>query len=235
MKQKDKPDARTAAARISANRKKKPAPSGAGAAGAAGSSLLKKNEFTLIIAGALVVTLVVFFLFFRSSDSQTRAVPSVSRDTLSGEMQERLASMEAAIENMQAKLSFAAGEGSDADLNATLARLQQQISRLEVAAQVKFDSLTERMGNLEKKLSAVSKQAAAPEPEKNEPRKNAPVVKKSTTVQDKKAAKVFHTVKKGETLWSISRKYNTTVAALRKINNLSPDADIYPGTDIAVR
>lgn len=232
MKQKDKPDAKTAASRISANRKKKPAPS---AAGAAGSSLLKKNEFTLIIAGALVVTLVVFFLFFRSSDSQTQAVPSVSQDTLSEEMQDRMAAMETAMENMQAKLSFAVGEGADADLDATLARLQQQISRLEAAAQVKFDSLTERMGNLEQKLSAVSKQAAAPDPEKNEPRKNTPVVKKSTTVQNKKAATVFHTVKKGETLWSISRKYNTTVAALRKINNLAPDADIYPGTDIAVR
>ncbi len=232
MKQKDKPDAKTAAAQVSANRKKKPAPAGARTAG---SSLLKKNEFTLIIAGALVVTVLVFFLFFRSSDSQTQAVPSVSRDTLSGEMQERLASMEAAIENMQAKLSFAAGDGTDADLNATLARLQQQISRLEVAAQVKFDSLTERMGNLEQKLSAVRKMAAAPEPVTSQSAETRPVVKKSTAVQDKKPASIFHTVKKGETLWSISRKYNTTVTALRKLNKLAPDADIYPGTNIVVR
>ena len=124
---------------------------------------------------------------------------------------------------------------SDVDPNATLARLQQQISRLEAAAQVKFDSLTERVGNLEQKLSAVSKQAAAPEPVKKDLKKNTLMVKKSTAEQDKKTATVFHTVKKGETLWSISRKYKTTVAALRKRNNLTQDAQIYPGTSIAVR
>ena len=232
MKKKEKPDAGKAAAQISANRKKKPAPAGAMASR---SSLLKKNEFTLIIAGALVVTLVVFFLFFRSSDSQNQAVTAVSQETLSEDIHERLTSMEAAIENMQAKLSFVAGDGSDVDPNATLARLQQQISRLEAAAQVKFDSLTERVGNLEQKLSAVSKQAAAPEPVKKDLKKNTLIVKKSTAEQDKKTATVFHTVKKGETLWSISRKYKTTVAALRKRNNLTQDAQIYPGTSIAVR
>lgn len=232
MKSKDKSGAKTAAAQTSANRKKKPASQGPMAAG---SSLLKKNEFTLIIAGALVVTLVVFFVFFRSSDSQTQAVSSSSPGTVPEDLEERLAALESALENMQAKLSFAVGDEKDATLDAALARIQQQVSRIETAAQIKFDSLTERMGNLEQKLSSVSKMAAAAKPVSSQSPETRPVVKKSTAVQDKKPDSIFHTVKKGETLWSISQKYNTTVAALRKRNNLSPDADIYPGTNLMVR
>lgn len=232
MKSKDKPGTRTAPTQTSANRKKNPAPKGPMAAG---SSLLKKNEFTLIIAGALVVTLVVFFIFFRSSDSQTQAESASSLETVPEDLEERLASLESALENMQAKLSFAVGDGDDTTLDAALAKIQQQVSRIEAAAQIKFDSLTERMGDLEQKLSSVSKMAAAPEPVTSKSLETRPVVKKSTAVQEKKSAGIFHTVKKGETLWSISQKYNTTVAALRKLNNLAPDADIYPGSNIMVR
>ena len=232
MKSKDKSGSKTAAAQTSANRKKKPAPKGPMAAG---SSLLKKNEFTLIIAGARVATLVVFFVFFRSSESQTQAVSSSSLGTVPEDLEERLAALESALENMQAKLSFAVGDENEATLNAALARMQQQVSRIEAAAQIKFDSLTERMGDLEQKLSSVSKMAAAPKPVTNQSLETTPVVKKTTAVQEKKSAGIFHTVKKGETLWSISQKYNTTVAALRKRNNLDPDADIYPGTNLMVR
>ncbi|HKL01667.1 MAG TPA: LysM peptidoglycan-binding domain-containing protein [Desulfotignum sp.] len=232
MKQKDKPGVKNTAPQTSPNRKKKPAPSGPKAAG---SSLLKKNEFTLIIAGALVATLVVFFLFFRTSDPQTPAVSSLPGETVPEDLEERLSSLESGLENMQAKLTFAVGDTNDASLEETLARIQQQVSRIEAAAQIKLDSLTERMGNLEQKLSSVSKMAAASSPVESQPADTKPVVKKSTAVQEKKSSGIFHTVKKGETLWRISQQYNTTVAALRKLNNLDPGADIYPGTNLMVR
>lgn len=34
---------------------------------------------------------------------------------------------------------------------------------------------------------------------------------------------VFHTIVKGDTLWNISKRYNTTVDALKKLNNLTSD------------
>ncbi len=48
-------------------------------------------------------------------------------------------------------------------------------------------------------------------------------------------APMFHTVQKGETLWSISQKYKTTVDALRKLNHLTKDDPIYTGISILVR
>ena len=47
-------------------------------------------------------------------------------------------------------------------------------------------------------------------------------------------ARQFHTVQKGETMWDISQKYKTTVATIRKLNNLSPEDKIYPGSNILV-
>ncbi|MCA1787370.1 MAG: LysM peptidoglycan-binding domain-containing protein [Desulfotignum sp.] len=230
MTQKDRSASKIATTPTNPNRKKKIDPSGPMAAG---SSLLKKHEFTLIIAGALAVTLVVFFLFFSSSDSDTQTVSSSSQNAATGALEDRLASMEAALESMQAKLTTNGGDTTLTSMDATLVKLQQQVSRLEAAAQIKFDSLTERMGNLEQKLSTVSKMAASPAPVKSA--ETTPSVKKAPNVQDKKTAEVFHTVKKGETLWRIAQKYNTTVAALRKLNNLDADDDIYPGTNILVR
>ncbi len=230
MTQKDRSASKITTNRTNTNRKKQIDPSGPMAAG---SSLLKKHEFTLIIAGALAVTLVVFFLFFSSSDTDTQTLPSPSQNATPGALEDRLVSMEAALENMQAKLMTGTGDGTVTSMEATLVQLQQQVSRLETAAQIKFDSLTERMGNIEQKLSTVSKIAASPAPVKSV--ETTASVKKATKVQDKKTAEVFHTVKKGETLWSIAQEYNTTVAVLRQLNNMDAEAQIYPGTNILVR
>lgn len=40
--------------------------------------------------------------------------------------------------------------------------------------------------------------------------------------------KGYHTVRSGETLWGISRRYGLTVEELRNLNNLSPKVTIYP-------
>ena len=45
----------------------------------------------------------------------------------------------------------------------------------------------------------------------------------------------FHTVQKGETLWSISQKHKTSVEAIRKLNNLTPEDKIHPGSNLLVR
>ncbi|MGD9686539.1 MAG: LysM domain-containing protein, partial [Desulfobacter sp.] len=45
----------------------------------------------------------------------------------------------------------------------------------------------------------------------------------------------FHTVQKGETLWSISQKYKTNVEAVRKMNNLTPEDKIHIGGKLLVR
>ena len=234
------------------NQKKKSA-QGAGM----GASLLKKNEFTLIMAGALVVTLAVFFFFFRSSESGS-GIGTTGTDTKAGAMdrgglEQRLTDLEASLARLEL-----APDGQGREIAAPIGglaplekQLEQRIERLETAVTVKIDSLIERMGRLEREIVAlkskariaVAKAAGAPVPKSGgavkktsaqKPGASSPAKTKTAKVAAKKKP-FFHTVQKGETLWRIARKYKTTVPALRKLNNLSPDDKIYPGNNVLVR
>lgn len=207
-----------------------------------GTSLLKKNEFAVIIVGALVVTVIVFFVFFKSSGSKNKELPDVSStDTASGsfiELEKRIGAIESVLETLQMQ-----GAGTlETTTPAEMAPLQQKVQRLETSASVKFDSLIGRMGNVEKQIHSLNQKlssrpvpakapAAVKSPKKTPSKK---IVKKSPTKPVKKEA-MFHTIQKGETLWSIAKKYKTSVANLRKLNKMSSATILYPGTNILVR
>ncbi len=207
------------------------------------TSLLKKNEFTMIITGALVVTVIVFFIFFKSSGPEIDTLPGLSPSSGSTtsfiELTKRLEAIESAFKGLKADGSGSLDGGSEPP--AELAPLQQEVQRLETSVSVKFDSLIERMGKMEKQIRILNKKpsvaqpvvkASVPKSPKKTPTKT--LVKKPA-VKSVKKAPMFHTVQKGETLWSISQKYKTSVAALRKLNNIAPKIKIYPGTNILVR
>jgi LysM repeat protein len=191
-------------------------------------SLFRKNEFTLIVFGALLLTLIIFFLFFRSSSSKTESVEK-------NDPRAAFAALEMRIENIEKTMTnqtviVASDEGEAAKTLPELDPLQDRVSRLEAAFSVKFDSLIERMGTIEKSISLLNQAKIAAEPVKP---KTIPAVK--TAVKKEKTGSMFHTVQKGETLYSISKKYGTSVAGLRKLNNLSATAKIYPGNNILIR
>jgi LysM repeat protein len=62
-------------------------------------------------------------------------------------------------------------------------------------------------------------------------------LKKTTRKATKKAAtpRVYHVVQKGDTFYSISKKYGITVAHLHKLNNFSKQPTIYPGDKLIVK
>jgi len=197
----------------------------------------------MIITGALVVTVIVFFVFFKSSGPENNTLPGLSQDSGSTtsfiELEKRLEAIESALKGLQA-----GGSGyfdGRAELPAEFAPLQQKVQRLETSVSVKFDSLIERMEKMEKQLRILNKKsqvvqpvvkASGPKITKKTPTKT---LAKKPVVKSVKKASMFHTVQKGETLWSISQKYKTSVAALRKLNNIAPEIKIYPGTNILVR
>jgi len=208
------------------------------------SSLLKKNEFTLIIAGALVATLVVFFVFFKSSGPEKKETALVSSSGGSGsnlvELERRMGAIEAMLEKKSTQ-----GGGALDSAPGTLAELQpleQKVQRLETSVSVKFDSLIERMGDMENQIRVLTLKSSTQPAKVNSavPEKSSQItaskktIKKPTVPTEKKPA-MFHTVQKGETLWSISQKYKTTVPTLRKLNNMSPTATIYPGSNLLIR
>jgi LysM repeat protein len=185
------------------------------------TSLLKKNEFALILFGALLLTILIFFFFFRSSDSKYEiAEQNVSSASFS-DFEKRIQNIEKALQIKQ---------GSQSESVTEVNHIKGRLGRLETAFSVKFDSLIDRMGKIEKSISKIENKTVKkivkkePEPEAAVPVKKA-VKKKSQ----------FHMVKKKETLYSRSKKYNISIDKLRKLNKLSKGATIYPGDNLLVR
>jgi len=240
MKQKDKPESKIPGARTTTNKKKQNQEPDSMVIG---TSLLKKNEFTLIIAGALVVTVIVFLVFFRSSGSSTSDSSSLSQTPKVPALEQRLQSIETTLSNLEAggdPLSGSPVSEKGKFINQAIAPVAQKVSRLEAAMSLKVDSLIQRVGMLEQKLARLEKaktiakasittkvSAPAKTPTKT-------LIKKPAVKSEKKTA-MFHTVKKGETLWGIAQKYKTSVAKLRKLNKMTPETKIYPGTNVLVR
>ena len=241
MKQKAKPESKIPTTRTNTNQKKKAQK--AESLDTEGS-LLKKNEFTLIIVGALVVTVIVFFLFFRTSGPDPAPGASSVAQEDQG-LEKRISALEVSLTRLA---SFSPDTDAEESSPKDLAAIEQRVSRLETAVTLKLDSMIERMGKLERKIGSLKTASKAPgktapvaktaktaaKVQEKAPVKKKAVQPKKTTAPAKKAS-LFHTVKKGETLWSISQKYKTSVAAIRKLNNLSAQDKIYPGNNILVR
>ncbi len=57
---------------------------------------------------------------------------------------------------------------------------------------------------------------------------------KTNSTPSTPSAKRYHTVRPGESLWSIAQKYKTTPETLRRLNNLSPNQIIHPGQKLLI-
>ncbi len=197
------------------------------------TAFFKKNEFALILLGALLLTVIIFFVFFRSPEKSESPVaarePASSYDTL----EKRISALEKAG-TMEGK-TIALDDKENA---AGMGELANRVTQLETVSLVKFDSLVERLESLEKKIAQLKTAPVKPKPAVKAPVKKSPPVAKvpvKKAVKKEKKASIFHTVTKGETLYSISKKYKTTVPALKKLNNLSEKDKIFPGNNIIVR
>lgn len=77
-----------------------------------------------------------------------------------------------------------------------------------------------------------SVEPVAAAPVKKEPAKTSTNKKKTPAKQ--KATNTTHTIKKGESLWSISKKYGVTVQQLQKANGLNAKSKLQPGKKLTI-
>ena len=209
------------------------------------ASMFKKNEYAFIFLGAALLSIVIVFFFFRPAREPAKPVAPLPAEA----QVEEVRTFEKRIEHIEDLLSEALGSdslfsdasGGAADEKPTgLSEQKQRLARLETAFEVKFDSLAERLSRIEQQISALSNRVESlpAQPVKASTSKPVKKAQKQTVIKKTKSTKkevIFHTVQKGETLYSISKKYKTTVAQLRKLNKLSENADIYPGNNILVK
>lgn len=194
------------------------------------TSLLKKSDLSVVFIGAGVITVIVFILFFMTGRDKTiDATPGPGGDIQS--LEARLTSLESLVAGLEKNAGTTAGSPPSLD------SYRARVERVEAALSMKFDLVSTRLSALERRMDGFDRRLDAKATSSVSP-KATPSVKKAvskTEPQKTAAAAVIHTVKKGETLYSISRQYNTTVAKLRTLNHLADKTDIFPGDDLVVK
>lgn len=133
-----------------------------------------------------------------------------------------------AFENRLKKLEERVVSFQDVDDKVT--QVSEQAQALE-QFKFRFDqleaSMTLRMDHVVKGLNNLQKKIAQVRTKKTEVVKPAKVAKKTTK-------KRYYTVRRGDTLYKISRRYGLTVKKIRILNKLSDKAVIHPGQKLLV-
>ena len=176
-----------------------------GSGNTSGGQSLK--HITVAIAGFLVLIVLTVTVIARTY--------SLAEKSQLLALQSRLEQLESRLGSLDAEggLDQAGGSGNQ------LILLTERLDQLEA-------NMTARISSLATQLNATTAKPAA------EPVKKADTATKAEPA--KTATAKIHTVKQGETLYRISRRYNLSVDQLRQYNQLDSKAAIYPGQKLKV-
>ena len=100
---------------------------------------------------------------------------------------------------------------------------KDRFERSEASMSLRMDHLTMSLESMQKQLGKVHAPVAATV------KTTAPKTAPSTTPQPQ-----YHVVQSGDTLYSISKKYNLEVDQLLQLNHMNPDSVIQPGQKLIV-
>ena len=196
-----------------------------------------KNELILIVVGILLFLIIIFLIFLKTSYNKNLFVDNQDSKISLNDIQERLVKLEALMQTLE-KQGFLDGTSIEQQ-NKKNSILENRIKKIETAFVIKFDSLTKQINKIGKSIP-IKKSLKNINPVSNN-NKDADLkvtlnLKKNTNEQKIKSQNefIYHSVKQGETLYSISQKYDTNVGTLRRINNFSDQTQIYPGDQIIV-
>ncbi len=175
-----------------------------------GKGRMDKSLFVYVAAGAGVLALILLIFFIRSTPQSDGAVAQIA------ELEKRLDDLEfrlAEVEAYRSRIDGLETKGLE------LEEMTSRYSRFE-------SSVAAHLNQLDEKVTALEKKKAEPPAAKKAPKVEAPA--------SPKANSRFHVVQPGDTLYSISRKYNTSINAIRKLNGIGSGQIIRPGQKLQV-
>ena len=183
-----------------------------------------KVEMPFIILGVgLCVFLAVYVGFSVMSGKEGKS--GVNADALGI----RLSNLEARLSQLQA------ADTSLTDDTADLTDILQRLDRLEATVSLKLNIMEKKIAELSVPSQTESKPKIAIAPKKATKTAPAPQPQKAAKATVATAKPVYHTIRKGETFYSISKKYGLTVEKLQQMNNLKKGDTIYPGQKLLVK
>jgi LysM repeat protein len=194
------------------------------------------SPIVLAVAGLAAFAIVAGFFFLKEKQTAPKEPPAafmpVPQPLQAEAVAARLLQIEKNLTSLQdIKTSLNQLAGFQKQLNA----LSTKISGLDKAMSRRTDQINQKLNALKTRRPQPPKQTQAPK--KTTVKKAAapakPKAKKAPAKKPSVKAR-YHTVRAGETLFSISQKYGVAVATLRKYNNLTQTTRIYSGTKLLI-
>lgn len=182
-----------------------------------------KTEVALIVLAGFLVLLVIFFLVFLPGKSEKEDERKISR------MESRLTAIEeklGRLDLIEQQLAMVAEQSAEKSKDVEI--FMERSDRQEAAIAGQLNQLNQEINDLKKRNISADK---TPSGAKQVP--PAATQQKKTKTPATSKEKV-HTVSKGETLYSISRRYGVSVKALKELNRLSEKLLIYPGQKLKI-
>lgn len=210
------------------------------------TSSADRVKLPVILAGGAILAIVVFLIVMVSGGDSSGEALQKMQDRLD-QMEGRIAFLENRLEDRSRQLnamSDTLGVFSD-----NFEQFQALPTEMEAVKQ-KTDFLETRQANLERRFSqdgapaeAGAATATASTPRTGKPEVKSPRITKTRPASAPKPAAgsaggesdaKTHTVRDGETLYSIAQRYDLSLARLLELNNMEKDAIIRPGQDLKV-
>ncbi|MEN8243500.1 MAG: LysM domain-containing protein [Thermodesulfobacteriota bacterium] len=179
-------------------------------AGAA-SAASRRFGNPIIWIPAIVVVIILLYIFLPTGNNTQDKAQLSGFDARLDQLEKRMLKLESVGErvlNLEKSLKD----------NGTI---EKRLDRLEASLAKRMDQVDKELLQLRKQLEAKPIKKSTPPP--------ATQQKKTTTERANQ-----HVVKKGETLYSISRKYGLSVEQLRKKNGLDKNSVIHVGQKLTV-
>ena len=216
----------------------------------------------IALGGGAIILLVLVVIIFNlgtrppASMPETSTSPADNSAAMISMLEQRLLKLETSVGEISQKLSTVEtgfpAVGTDLDV------FVKRLDRVENAVSTKFGIITDNMDKLDIEMADVLNHIKNLESNRSGKASSPQVSKAQATLQNsagtaqsaKKTAlkktvpkavgkaspsRVYHVVQKGETFYSISKKYGTTVANIHKLNHFSNQPTIYPGDKLIVK
>ena len=173
------------------------------------SALTPLGQFLVLGVVGIFILLVVFALFLRGDNKVSIEDLNVIKDRFD-HLEKRLTRLEGTEQKI------ASIETKDRELKRSMSKLNKSGSSLTQ----RLDKLNLKIDRLETRMASVGTKS-----------KTQRAVQKKSVSQTKRH---YHEVRRGDTLYRISKKYGIPMDKILRLNNLTKNHDIYPGQKILV-
>jgi len=190
-------------------------------------SFFKRADFPFFLLGGFVLVLLVFILFKLPSTGNTK----VSDESLKGSGTQELKQALDDIRNeiVEIRYNLSSGSSSKDDISFLINESDKKFEQKLAIIEGKIDDLTSSLEKSSVKTEIKLLNEKNGKDKKPISEKKSKLSKETSTVKN-----IYHTVKKGDTLYNISKKYGVSVDEIKKLNKMKTSS-IHPGGKLVIK